>query len=91
MGVLFLFSGGRAHRNALPEREDKTVKHTLQISVSKEPKNDGIAAVHKVSVRERLLRFLFGNKVKLTILVPGDTVQELAITEIGKEAAHEVV
>ena len=65
------------------------MKHVLQISVSKEPGNNGIAAVRRVSVREKLLRFLFGNK--LTILVPGDTVQELAITEVGKEAAHEVV
>lgn len=67
------------------------MKHILQISVSKEPDNNGIAAVRRLSVREKLLRFLFGNKMKLTILVPGDTVQELAITEVGKEAAHEVV
>ncbi len=67
------------------------MKHVLQISVSKEPENNGIAAVRRVSVREKLLRFLFGNKMKLTILVPGDTVQELAITEVGKEAAHEAV
>ena len=67
------------------------MKHVLQISVSKEPGDNGIAAVRRVSVREKLLRFLFGNKIKLTILVPGDTVQELAITEVGKEAAHEAV
>ena len=67
------------------------MKHVLKISVSKEPEHNGIAAVRRLSVREKLLRFLFGNKMKLTILVPGDTVQELAITEVGKEAAHEVV
>lgn len=67
------------------------MKHVLKISVSKETGNNGIAAVRRLSVREKLLRFLFGNKMKLTILVPGDTVQELAITEVGKEAAHEVV
>ncbi len=67
------------------------MKHILQISVSKEPDNNGIAAVRRLSVREKLLRFLFGNKMKLTILVPGDTVQELAITEVGKGASHEVV
>jgi hypothetical protein len=33
-------------------------------------------------VRERLLRFLLGDKHKLTIIVPGDTVSELAIKEI---------
>lgn len=50
------------------------MKHTLQISVSKKPKNDGIAAVRKVSVREKFLRFLFGDKTRLTVIVPGDTV-----------------
>lgn len=67
------------------------MKHVLKISVSKEPEHNGIAAVRRLSVREKLLRFLFGNKMKLTILVPGDTVQELAITEVGKGASHEVV
>lgn len=67
------------------------MKHVLEISVTKEPKNDGIAAVRKVSVRERLLRFLFGNKAKLTVIVPGDSVEEVAITEVGREAPHETV
>ena len=60
------------------------MKHTLQISVSKKPKNDGIAAVRKVSARERFLRFLFGDKTKLTVIVPGDTVDEIAISEVSK-------
>ena len=67
------------------------MKHFLQSSVTKEPKNDGVAAVRKVSVREKLLRFLFGDKAKLTVIVPGDTVEELAITEVGMEAPHEAV
>ena len=67
------------------------MKHALQINVSKKPKNGGIAAVRKVSVREKFLRFLFGDKTKLTVIVPGDSVEELAIKEIGKEAAHETV
>lgn len=67
------------------------MKHALQISVSKKPKNGGIAAVRRVSVREKFLRFLFGDKTKLTVIVPGDSVEELAIREIGKEAARETV
>ena len=67
------------------------MKHTLKISVTKEPKNDGIAAVRQVSVRERLFRFLFGEKTKLTVIVPGDSVEEVAITEVGKEMRHEAV
>lgn len=67
------------------------MKHFLQISVTKEPCNDGVAAVRKVSVREKLLRFLFGNKTKLTVIVPGDSVEEVAITEVGREVPHETV
>lgn len=67
------------------------MKHALQISVSRKPKNGGIAAVRSVSVRERFLRFLLGDKTKLTVIVPGDSVEELEIREIGKEASHEAV
>ena len=34
---------------------------------------------------------LLGNKAKLTVIVPGDSVSELAIQEIGGETAHETV
>jgi hypothetical protein len=67
------------------------MKHTLQISVSKKPKNGGIAAVRNVSVREKFLRFLLGDKTKLTVIVPGDTVEELAIKEMEMEAANETL
>lgn len=60
------------------------MKHALQISVSKKPVNSGIAAVRQMSVRERMLRFLLGDKTKLTVIVPGDSVEELAITEIAE-------
>jgi hypothetical protein len=61
----------------------KNMKHNLKISVSKKPVNGGLVAFRQVKVRERLLRFLLGKPIKLTILVPGDTVEELAISEVG--------
>lgn len=61
------------------------MNHALNIRVSRKPENDGIVSCRKVSVRERFLRFLLGNKTKLTVIVPGDSVDELAITEKGKE------
>lgn len=57
------------------------MKHNLKISVSKKPKADGIVACCTIGVREKILRFLFGTKQKITILVPGDTVEEIAICE----------
>ena len=58
------------------------MKHNLKISVSKHPQSGGIVSYHNVTIRERFLRFLLGDKQKLTIRVPGDSVQELAICEI---------
>lgn len=58
------------------------MKHNLKISVSKETKYGGIVSCRNITIRERFLRFFFGNKQKLTILVPGDTVQELSICEV---------
>lgn len=67
------------------------MRHTLKIRVSKEKANGGILACRHVTVREKLLRFLLGEPVRLTVLVPGDTVDEVAITETGKEPACEAV
>ena len=58
------------------------MKHHLAIDVSKKPVNRGIVSVRKVSVRERLMRFLLGDKVKLTVLVPGDSVKGIRIKEV---------
>ena len=56
------------------------MEHTLRISVSKEPA-DGVSC-RNVSVRERLVRFLLGEKRRLTIIVPGGSVRELAVSEV---------
>ena len=52
------------------------MEHTLRISVSKEPADGGIVSCRNVSVRERLVRFLLGEKRRLTIIVPGGSVLE---------------
>ena len=58
------------------------MEHNLRISVSRKPQTGGIVAIRSVTVRERLLRFLLGEKRKLTILVPGDTVRDIEINQI---------
>ena len=64
------------------------MRHALKIMVSKERANNGIFACRCVTVREKLLRYLLGRPVKLTVLVPGDSVDEVAIreTEVADEA-----
>ena len=62
------------------------MKHALQISIGKRMQNGGLVSYRRVPIRERLLRLLLGGKTHLTVIVPGDTVEELSIKEIGKEA-----
>lgn len=61
------------------------MKHMLRISVSNEPKDGGIVGCRYVTVRERLLRLLFGDKRRLTVIIPGDSVKSLSIVEEGGE------
>ncbi len=72
------------------------MKHAINIRVSKEKLNGGVLTCRSVTIRERLLRFLLGTPTKLTIIVPGDSVDEVGITEIPaqmrqQEALHETV
>lgn len=57
------------------------MKHSLKVSVSKEPQTGGVVTCRNVTVREKLLSFLLGDKKHITILIPGDSVEELAICE----------
>ena len=41
---------------------------TLKIKVSKQKVNGGVLACRRVTVREKLLRFLLGTPIKLTVL-----------------------
>lgn len=58
------------------------MKHHLKISISKEPQSGGIVRCRNLSVRERILRHLLGEKQKLMVLIPGDSVESLSIKEI---------
>lgn len=60
------------------------MKQRVSISVSAEKGSGHLAAVRSVSVRERILRFLLGGKEKVTIIVPGDSVEELAIRKLNE-------
>lgn len=57
--------------------------HKLKIKVSKGKSNGGVLACRQVTIREKLLRFLLGNPVRLTVLVPGDNVDEVMIKEVA--------
>ena len=58
---------------------------TLGIRISKQKINGGTLTCRRVTVREKLLRLLLGTPIKLTVLVPGDTVSKVTINEGGKD------
>ena len=62
------------------------MKHGLIIKVAKKVPNAGIVAVRQKTVRERILKKLLGDPIKMTVLVPGDNVDEIEIRDI-KEGA----
>ena len=63
------------------------MKHNLNISVSKKPPEGGIVQCRSVSLREKLLTRLFGRKEKVMILVPGNSVEMVFITEVPEGGA----
>lgn len=58
------------------------MKHNLNICVSKEPQTGGVVRCKNVTLREKLLTRLFGKQEKVMILIPGNTVESLSITEL---------
>ena len=58
------------------------MKHNLKISVSKEPRTGGIVQCRKVTLREKLLTFMLGKQEHVMVLIPGNSVETLSITEI---------
>ena len=62
------------------------MRHTLKIKIGKKIKNEGIVTIRQNTVRERLLRFLLGSPIKLTVIVPGDSVEEIGIKEISERS-----
>lgn len=59
------------------------MKHNLKISVSDEG-TTGLVRFKKTSIREKFLKFLFGESKRVTVIIPGDVVSELSITEAKK-------
>lgn len=55
--------------------------HNLRIRLSGQPDTSGIVRCRTIPLRERLLRLLLGEQRKLTILIPGDSVDTLEIQE----------
>lgn len=63
---------------------------SFSIRVSKKPQNGGVVACRTVSIHEKLLTMLLGPKQKVMVLVPGNSVETISITELPNGGvAHE--
>jgi len=63
------------------------MQHSLKIGIGKDnPPGGGIVRFRKRHVRERVLRWLLGKRLTVTILVPGDSVKTLSITEEAEDS-----
>ena len=63
------------------------MRHKLKISVSKEPQTGGVVRCRSVTLRGKMLTRLLGRKERVMILIPGNTVESLDITELPEGGA----
>lgn len=57
------------------------MKHSLNISLSKSQKGNNVLRYKNVLIREKLLTLILGRLQGVTIIVPGNTVDKIAISE----------
>ena len=63
------------------------LKHKVTINVAKPGGlRDPVLKSGSRSLREKFCRLLFGEKIKIMVLTPGDSVETVEIREIKEEA-----
>lgn len=62
------------------------IQPRLKLHIAKDiPEDPGVVATKIVPVREQLLRFLLGKRRQVTLVVPGDSVRQIDITETEED------
>lgn len=59
------------------------MQHRLKISIGKDDGGLGIVRCKKVTLKDRMLRRLFGESNRVMVIVPGNSVKTLAIQEVA--------
>lgn len=65
----------------------KTIHH-VDIGIKK-PSPNQVLAARKVTLRDRLLNAIFGDGHKMVVLVPGESVGTISITEMEVQETNE--
>ena len=66
-----------------------TSRH-IRLSITRQPTMEADVNLENVSIRERLMRFLFGPMKDLTLIVPGHDVDGVTITRAACEPADDL-
>ncbi len=67
------------------------MKHKLKISVADESPRGGIVTCKKKTMKRGLFKKLFGcNPDKVTIIIPGDSVQDVTIQKVVEEGGAKI-
>ena len=61
------------------------MRHKLKIGISRDAPRGTVMACRKVTLGSRLMDRLFGHGCRVAIIVPGDSVEDVTITEAGRE------
>ena len=74
-------------QGVLNRQKAKTMHH-VEIGIKK-PSPNQVLAARKVTLRDRLLNAIFGDGHKMVVLVPGDSVGTISITEMEVQETDE--
>ena len=74
-------------QGVLNVQKAKTMHH-VEIGIKK-PSPNQVLAARKVTLRDRLLNAIFGDGHKMVVLVPGDSVGTISITEMEVQETNE--
>lgn len=64
------------------------MEHQISISVSKHPQA-GTVSLKRVTIRERVLRWMLGVPTHLIVIAPDNSVKQLQIQPLKEESNHE--
>lgn len=57
------------------------VQHQLTISVTDKPRSNGVVSFKKLTIRERILRYLLGSKNQVMVIAPDPSIKHIRIKE----------
>jgi hypothetical protein len=65
---------------------DREPTHKIKIGVSnKSNSRNNLVRCRRVAMRERILRWIFGDLRRVTIIVPSDRIHDIAIQEVRSD------